>query len=198
MKRALLLLALLASAVALAGYEVPISVVQRFRAGLKIGGTGSLISDSYSASATVDFASTTVGVVESSAITVTGAEVGDDCIVGVPTAAGALKARYECYVSAADAVKIKFTPLAETMGTTAAFDGASPATATATVTASSVCTCSMVGTTAAIAAGGCAVSLSSTTLTMTTVNGSTETANYYCRAPVDPASGTYTVRVIDP
>lgn len=166
--------------------------------GITIGRTGSIISDSYSGSATVDFASTSVGVVESSGITVTGAEAGDTCEVGVPTAAGALKARFECYVSAADTVKIKFTPLAESAGTSGAFNGASPAIATATVTASSVCECTMNGATAAIAAGGCAVGVSSTTLTMTTVNGSTETANYYCRAPVDPASGTYYVRVFDP
>jgi hypothetical protein len=59
-------------------------------------------------------------------------------------------------------------------------DAASPSTCTATVAASSVCTCSIVGTTAAIAAKGCAVSLSSTTLTITSANGAGEAVNYHC------------------
>lgn len=145
--------------------------------------------------ATIDFASTRVGVVESSGITVTGAQANDECVVGVPAAAGALKARFECYVSAADTVKVKFTPMDFSAGVTAALGGESPAVITATVSASSTCTCTNVGATAAIAANGCAVGLSGTTLTITSANGATNTVNYTCSAPVDPASGTYYVYV---
>jgi hypothetical protein len=59
-------------------------------------------------------------------------------------------------------------------------DGASPSKCTATVTASTKCVCSPVGTTAAIAAGGCAASLSSTTVTLTSANGLTNDVNYHC------------------
>jgi hypothetical protein len=63
---------------------------------------------------------------------------------------------------------------------TCTMNGASPAVCTATVRAGSRCVCAINGTSAAIAAGGCAVSLSSTTLTLTTVNASTQVANYLC------------------
>jgi hypothetical protein len=67
-----------------------------------------------------------------------------------------------------------------TTKTTCTMNGASPAVCTATVTAGSTCYCTMVGATAAIAAGGCAVGLSGTTLTATTVNASTAVANILC------------------
>lgn len=64
--------------------------------------------------------------------------------------------------------------------TTCTLDGASPSTCTATVTASAKCTCSPIGATAAIAAGGCAVGLSGTTLTVTSANGLTNVVNIFC------------------
>lgn len=190
--------AALFASVAFAAVVKKTDIITLFKTGVIIGNVGTLIDDSYAGSATIDFAATSVGVVESSGITVTGAAVNDTCEVGVPAAAGALAARYECYVSAANTVVVKFTPLSESFGTTAALNGASPSVITATVIAGSVCTCSLNGNTAAIAAGGCAVGVSSTTLTITSANSATATVNYYCRAPVDPASGTYTVRVFDP
>lgn len=63
---------------------------------------------------------------------------------------------------------------------TCTLNGASPAVCTGTVTASTKCICNPVGTTAAIAAKGCAVSLSSTTLTVTSANGDTHDVNYLC------------------
>lgn len=59
-------------------------------------------------------------------------------------------------------------------------NGGAPATCTATVTAAAYCTCSNVGTTAAIALTGCAVSLSGTTLTVTSANAANHNVNYHC------------------
>lgn len=59
-------------------------------------------------------------------------------------------------------------------------DGASPSVCTDTVTAGAICVCSPVGATAAIAAAGCAVGLSSTTLTVTSANGATNVVNWHC------------------
>jgi hypothetical protein len=175
---------------------------QVFRGGMYIGSvskdpsgnTKNKIPYVLANTATIDFTSTTVGVLESSAITVTGALAGDRCVVSVPIAAGAQKAKFECYVSASNAVKVKFTPMDETMGQVA-LTSASPSTATATVSAGSICTCTPVGASATIAAAGCATGVSSTTLTLTGPNTVTTTMTYYCRAPVDPASGTFTVLV---
>jgi len=154
------------------------------------------VTRAYGKSGTIDFTSTTVGRAESSGITVYGARTGDPCFVGVPAAAGALAAQYSCYVSAADTVKVVFAPLSQQQGT-AQFDAGSPAQIDVTgITASSVCFCTPIGTTAAIAAGGCAASLSSTTLTMTGPNSASTVVSYRCTAPVDPASGTYYVRVL--
>lgn len=153
------------------------------------------ITKSLSGSATVDFSSAYSGVALSNSITVTGARAGDPCFVGVPTAAAALKAKFGCYVDAADSVKVWFSPENKTTGQVALVSG-SPSTATATVAASSVCTCTPVGATAAIAAAGCATGVSSTTLTLTGPNTVTTTMTYDCAAPVDPASGTYYVRVL--
>lgn len=60
-------------------------------------------------SETVDFASATITCVDSTGHTVTGAQVGDGCIVGAPAAATA-NANFTCYVSAADTVKVRFCP----------------------------------------------------------------------------------------
>lgn len=157
--------------------------------------TGNAITKALGTSATIDFASTSVGSVLSSAITVTGAAAGDTCVVGVPAAAAALSAEFTCYVTAANEVKVKFTPLSHQRGTQALSSG-TPSTGTvANITASSTCSCAPVGATAAIAAGGCATGLSGTTLTLTGPDTVTTTMVYDCTAAVDPASGTYYVRV---
>lgn len=67
-----------------------------------------------------------------------------------------------------------------TTSTTCTLDGASPAVCTATVRAGSKCQCSLVGTTAAIAAMNCAVSLSGTTLTVTAANAANAVVNVLC------------------
>ena len=64
--------------------------------------------------------------------------------------------------------------------TTCTLDGASPSVCTATVVASSTCVCANVGATAAIANNGCAVSLTSTTLTVTSANAATNVVNIHC------------------
>lgn len=62
-------------------------------------------------SATIDFATATIVCRDSSAITVIGAQVNDPCFVGMPatlTAGGTgLHESFTCYVSAADAVKVR-------------------------------------------------------------------------------------------
>lgn len=57
---------------------------------------------------------------------------------------------------------------------------ASPSTCTATVASGSSCVCWPIGTTAAIAAGGCAANVSSTTATFTGPNTVTTTVRYLC------------------
>lgn len=69
---------------------------------------------------------------------------------------------------------------ASTTKTTCTLNGASPSVCTATVRASSTCTCSPVGATAALAAAGCALGLSGTTLTVTSLNGGTHVVNIHC------------------
>lgn len=59
-------------------------------------------------------------------------------------------------------------------------NGGTPSTCTATVTAGAKCQCTPVGTTAVIAAAGCAVSVSSTTLTATSGATLTNDVNYLC------------------
>jgi hypothetical protein len=63
---------------------------------------------------------------------------------------------------------------------TCTLNGATPSVCTATVTAAAKCNCSPVGTTAVIAAGGCAVSVSSTTLTITSLASGSHDVNYWC------------------
>lgn len=67
------------------------------------------ITRALGASATIDFASATTTTVDSAAITVTGARVGDPCFVG-PPAAVVVNASFTCIVTAADTVKVRFTP----------------------------------------------------------------------------------------
>jgi hypothetical protein len=59
-------------------------------------------------------------------------------------------------------------------------NGGSPATCTVTVTAGARCFCSLVGTTAAIAAMNCAVNLSGTTLTVTAANAANANVIVIC------------------
>ncbi len=63
---------------------------------------------------------------------------------------------------------------------TCTLNGGTPATCTATVTAAATCVCSEVGATAVIAAAGCAVGLSSTTLTITGAAAASNDVNYLC------------------
>ncbi|MBK7858412.1 MAG: hypothetical protein IPJ65_07270 [Archangiaceae bacterium] len=141
-------------------------------------------------SATIDFTPATTGVALSSSITVTGAAAGDPCFVGVPTAAAALKAKFGCYVDAADSVKVWFSP-EDKQHSTLNLSSGSPSTGTATVSSGATCVCT---DTTAASAIKCAVS--TTTLTATGPNTVTDTIAYDCAAAVDPASGTYYVRVI--
>lgn len=157
--------------------------------------TKNRVTKVFGATATVDFTSAYDGVAYSSAITVTGAVVGDRCQVGMPAAAAALKANFECHVTAADEVKISFQPNDVTAGSAALVSGTPSQSAGITVTAGSICTATALGTTAGIAAAGIAWSVTSTTATFTGPNTVTTTFAYRCMAPVDPASGTFTVTV---
>lgn len=63
---------------------------------------------------------------------------------------------------------------------TVALASGTPSTATVTVRAGARCFCFPQGATAAIAAAGCATSLSGTTLTLTGPNTVTTTMGYFC------------------
>jgi hypothetical protein len=196
-KRALVLLSLVLFA-GLALAITPETVepgLKRFKAGLAIG-TGSAAADRLGArlggSATVDFAAGYTGVIFSSAITKTGAAVGDICTVSAPAAASALNAKFSCVVTAANEVKVIFEPLSHQRGSATLVSGTPSQVVVASITASSVCTATPVGLTAAIATAGLAVSLTTTNLTITGPDSVTTVVNYECAAPVDPASGTYT------
>jgi len=176
-----------------------------FRTGILIGRhadnpsdtqiNGNRITRSLGASATIDFAASSGAQELSSAITVLGARAGDACSVGPNATAGALKGQFECFVSASDAVKVRFTPMSVQSGTATLVTGTPSTVVVASITASSICTATPVGTTAAIAGAGLAVSLTTTNLTITGPDSVTTVVNYSCRAPVDPASGTFYIRV---
>lgn len=74
----------------------------------------------------------------------------------------------------------EFAVLGSTTVTTCTLGGQSPSTCTATVRAGSKCVCSNVGASAAIAAAGCAVGLSGTTLTVTSANAANNVVNIHC------------------
>lgn len=63
---------------------------------------------------------------------------------------------------------------------TATLSSGTPSTATVTVPAGVTCSCFPVGTTTAIAAGGCAANVSATTLTLTGPNTVTTAMRYIC------------------
>jgi len=84
------------------------------KGGLFIGSSAAvtstnIVTRTLGASATIDFASSTIVCTDSSAITVTGAIAGDPCFVG-PPAAIANNSSFTCYVSAADMVKVRHCP----------------------------------------------------------------------------------------
>jgi len=71
--------------------------------------SSNMVTRTLGASAVIDFASSAIVCTDSSAITVTGAVAGDPCFVG-PPAAIADNSSFTCYVSAADAVKVRHCP----------------------------------------------------------------------------------------
>lgn len=70
--------------------------------------------------------------------------------------------------------------VASTNGTTCTLNAGTPATCTASVTAGAICVCSDVGSGSTVAAGGCAVSLSGTTLTVTGATAASNVVNIWC------------------
>ena len=77
-------------------------------AGLALGATGTAIQDSFAASAVIDFGSISDTTADSSAITVTGAALGDVCSVGHDLAATEVSgSSFTCYVSATNAVTVR-------------------------------------------------------------------------------------------
>lgn len=83
-------------------------------------------------------------------------------------------------INGATTINGNLTATATTQSGGCTLNGATPSVCTATVKAASVCVCSPVGATAAIAAGGCATGVSSTTLTITSAAGLTNVVKYWC------------------
>lgn len=131
MKRILAIVAVLVAGSALAIQQLDLNLSQRLQAltgGILLGPlsvnptdariNANRITRSLGASSTINFSAThanTAGAAncsESSAITVLGARTGDACHVGPPvlTASdgGVLSGNFSCFVSASDAVKVRF------------------------------------------------------------------------------------------
>lgn len=186
--------AMLAAAVAYAAVDLNVSKVndprpQQFVAGTYTGPiatTTNKVTKSLGNSATINFSSSAAGVALSSSITVPGAKAGDPCFAGVPTAAAALKAVFGCYVDATDSAKVFFSPQDMARGDFFLDGGAQ----TVTVSSGSLCMCNDRDD----ATKGCKMPVSSTTATITGTGG--DIVNYSCAAPVDPASGTFYVRIL--
>lgn len=70
--------------------------------------TANKVTRELAGSETFDYASQTITCVDSTGITITGAQVGDGCHVGLAVAPG--NANFTCYVSAANTVKGHFCP----------------------------------------------------------------------------------------
>jgi len=73
---------------------------------------GNKVTGMYAASATIDFADAGTGIVceDSSAITVTGAQAGDPCVVGIDSATvNAANSSFSCYALANQA-KVRHCP----------------------------------------------------------------------------------------
>lgn len=119
MKRALQFLAVLVilafGTVALAAFA-PTRILNLYVLNKLLVGNGTeanAITKVLTASSTINFTAAALGCADSSAITVTGAAVGDPCSVGVPATVGStadagVQSTFSCYVSAADAVKVRF------------------------------------------------------------------------------------------
>lgn len=108
MRRGTIVVLLLAFAgLAWGAYTAVQPVHMLFKDGITIGSGGEKIDDSYSASSTIDFDGVTDLCEDSDAITVTGAEVGDGCVVGPPSTMPGAESWLTCYVSAANAVKVR-------------------------------------------------------------------------------------------
>ena len=60
-------------------------------------------------SETFDFASSTITCLDSTGVTVTGAQLGDPCFAS-PNIAWAANQEFSCFVSAANTVKVRFCP----------------------------------------------------------------------------------------
>lgn len=126
--------------------------------GLSVSSTGAVTAPSLTAAGSNTFAGTTTfGTVKTDIV-----DAGSAMFNGQVQ----LKAPFFC---GADAV----------CGSVALSSG-TPSTATKTVLAGSTCVCWPVGTTAAIAAGGCAANVSSTTATFTGPNTVTTTVFWMC------------------
>lgn len=87
-------------------------IAQSFRGGAFFGITasktsGNILKGAYEASASIDFGSVTITCEDSAAITVTGAQVGDPCFVGIDSATvNAANSSFTCY-ALANQVKVR-------------------------------------------------------------------------------------------
>ena len=110
-KRAAVAILLVGSVAFAAALDIQ-QVAQVFRAGFWSGTTaaktaGNKVTGMYEASATIDFAAVTTTCADSSAITVTGAQVGDPCFVGIDSATvNAANSSFTCY-ALANEVKVR-------------------------------------------------------------------------------------------
>lgn len=106
--RRLVVLGFVLAGGAYAVYESRFGPAVRFLSGVILGATGTKISDSYAATATIDFADTASGVcTTATGTTVTGAAVNDICSVGPPDLSS-VAGEISCFVSAANTVKVRF------------------------------------------------------------------------------------------
>lgn len=117
MKKTLAMLAsvMLLAGVAAAGNASITYIASVLRGGAFFGSTaaktsGNKVSGAYEGTLDFDFASTTIQCEDSTAITVTGAQVGDPCFVGIDSATvNAAHSSFTCY-SLANQAKIRHCP----------------------------------------------------------------------------------------
>lgn len=122
-KFALLTVLALTAGLAFAVQQLDLTSSSRVEAnitGLVIGPRSLLVNDSeinanrltrtLGGSITFDFVAGTIVCTDSTAITVRGVRAGDPCFVGAPTTAAA-NSTFTCFVSAADAVKVRHCPV---------------------------------------------------------------------------------------
>jgi len=114
MKKIFVVATALVASVALAAATIHWEA-QVFRGGFWSGTTaaktaGNKVTGMYEGSVTMDFANTTIQCEDSTAITVTGAQVGDPCFVGVDSATvNAAHSSFSCY-SLANQAKVRHCP----------------------------------------------------------------------------------------